>query len=131
LCFLLGELAVGLGELGFGLAVGVEELGVGLGVELVLGLGLVVAEVDAEELEGDEDVAVALDEGLLLPDVLGEADGLLLADVLGAADELADLSRDEDLASAVAGSWLMTLFVADDSAVLFGVDPHSADLVVD
>jgi hypothetical protein len=130
LCFLVG--GFGLGELGFGLAVGLGELGVGLGVELVLvlGLGVVVAEVDAEEFEGDEDVAVELDEGLLLADVLGEADSLPLADVLGAAGELADLTRDADLAS-TAGSLLVALFVADDSAVLFGVDPHSADLVVD
>jgi hypothetical protein len=131
LCFLLGELAVGLGELGFGLAVGLGELADGLGVALSLGLGLgvVVAEVDAEEFDEDEDVAVAL--GLSLPDVLADADGLPLADVLGAADELADLSREEDLASAVARSWLVASFVADDSDVLFGVVPHTADLVVD
>jgi hypothetical protein len=145
LCFLPGELAVGSGELGVGLAVGEVEVGVGLGlaeVELGLGLGVVVAEVDAEVFEGGEDVAVALDEGLSLADVLGEADALLLADVLGeagallladvlgAASEVADLNSDEELTSATAGSWLMALFVADDSAVLFGVDPHTADLAV-
>jgi hypothetical protein len=131
LCFGLG-LFFGLGELGFGLAVGLGELelGVGLGVALGLGLGVVVAEVDAEESEEDEDVEVALAEGLSLPDVLGEADWLLLADVLGAADELADLNRDEELARMVARSWLVALLVADDSAVLFGVSPHSADFLV-
>ena len=62
-------------------------------------------------------------------DELGE--GLPLSDGLGEADELADRSSAEELASADAGSWLVALFVADDSTVFFGISRHSADLVLD
>jgi hypothetical protein len=129
LCFFfgLGEwLGVGLGELEVALGVGEGEL------EVVLGVGEGDVEVDDFGSGVPEDgAAVALDEGLSLADVLGEADVLLLADVLGVADEFADLKGDEELASAAASSWLVALFVADDSAVLFGMSPHSADFLVD
>jgi hypothetical protein len=128
LCF------VGLGVwLGFGL--GEVELGLGVGegdleVELGVGEGEVVVD-DFGSGVPEDDVAVALDEGLPLADVLGEADLLLLADVLGLADELADLNGEEELASAAPGPWLVASFVADDSAVLFGISPHTADFLVD
>jgi hypothetical protein len=124
--FGLGDLlGVGEGELELVLGVGDGEL------EVVLGVGEGEGEVEVEAGVPEGDVAVALDEGLLLADVLGEADVLLLADVLGEADEFADLNGDEELASAAAGSWLVASFVADDSAVLFGMSPHSVDFLVD
>ena len=125
----------GLGDLlGFGL--GELELGLGVGegeVEVVLGVGEGEVEFEVEDFGSGapEDDVVALDEGLLLADVLGEGEVLLLADVLGVADEFADLNGDEELASAAAGSRLVALFVADDSAVLFGMSPHSVDFLVD
>ena len=127
--FGLGDLlGVGLGELEVVLGVGEGEL------EVVLGVGEGDVEVEAEVDDfgsGADDVAGALDEVLLLADVLGEGDGLLLAEVLGVADEFADLNGDEELASAAAESWpVAALFVADDSAVLFGMDPHSVDFLV-
>jgi len=92
LCFFfaVGD-GLGLGELDVGVGVGEGEL------EVELGFGEGDVEVEdfgfgvPEELEGGEEVAVALDEGLSLADVLGEA------------DEFADLSRDEELTSAAAG----------------------------
>jgi hypothetical protein len=119
-------LGFGLGELEVGLGVGEGEL------EVVLGVGEGEVEVDDFGFGAPEDdVAVELVEGLSLADVLGEADVLLLADEFGVADEFADLNGDEELASAVAGSWLVALFMADDSAVLFGKFPHTADFLVD
>jgi len=117
-------LGFGLGELELGLGVGEGEL------EVVLGVGEGEVEAEVDDGSGADDVAGALDELLLLADVLGEGDGLLLADVLGVADEFADLNGDEELASAAAESWPVALFVADDSAVLFGMDPHSVDFLV-
>ena len=119
-------LGFGLGEVELGLGVGEGDLEVELGV----GEGEVVVD-DFGSGVPEDDVAVALDEGLPLADVLGEADLLLPADVLGLADELADLNSEEELASAAAGSSLVALFVADDSAVLFGISPHTADFLVD
>jgi hypothetical protein len=140
--FGLGELGFGLGELDVGLGFGV--LGFGLGVVVELGVGVVVAVVDDEAPDEDEELAagvevVGLDEGLSLSDlrddadVLGEPDLLVLpvADLAGAADELADLNRSADeLASAAAGSWLAAPVVAEDSSVLLGMSGH-AELMTD
>jgi len=129
LCFFFGLgdlLGFGLGELEVALGVGDGEL------EVVLGVGEGEVEVDDFGSGVPEDaVAVALDEGLSLADVLGEGDPLLLADVAGVADEFADLNGDEELASAAASALLLALFVADDSAVLFGMSLHTAGFLVD
>jgi hypothetical protein len=120
--------------LGFGLGELEVALGVGEGeVEADVVLGVGEGEVVVDDFGSgvpEDDVAVALDEGLSLADVLGEADPLLLADALGEADEFADLNGDEELASAAASSRLVALFVADDSAVLFGMSPHSVVFLV-
>jgi hypothetical protein len=126
----------GLVEVGLGFGLGELEVALGVGEgevdgEVVLGVG--EGEVVVDDFGSgvpEDDVAVALDEGLSVADVLGEADPLLLADVLGEADEFADLNGDEELASAAASSRLVALFVADDSAVLFGMSLHSVVFLV-
>jgi hypothetical protein len=112
--------------LGVWLGFGLGELDVGLGFgegELELGFG----EGDPDELEWGEDDAAGLDEWLALADTVGEGDLLLLAVAVG---ELADLNRDEELASAAVW-WLVASFVADDSVVLFGMIRHSVGFAVD
>jgi hypothetical protein len=119
---LLGD---GEGELDVLLGDGEGEL------DVLLGDG--EGEVEVEDFGSgvpEDDVAVALDEGLSLADALGDADPLLLDDVPGEADEFADLNGDDELASAAASWWLVAPFVADDSAVLFGMSPHSTGFLV-
>jgi hypothetical protein len=109
-----------LGELGFGLGLG--ELGFGLGVGVKVGVGVVVAGVDDEALDEDEDVDVVAE-----VDAAGLDDELLLSDLRDVADGLADVSRDaEVLASAAARSWSAALVVAAERTVLFGMSGHAA-----
>jgi hypothetical protein len=114
---------LGLGELGFGLGLG--ELGFGLGVVEELGVGVVVADVDDEALDEDDDVVAEVD-------AAGLEDELLLSDLREVADGLDDVSRDaEVLASAAARSWSAALVVADERTVLFGMSGHAAELITD
>lgn len=122
--FGLGELEVGLGELGLGL--GLAEL------EVWLGDGLVVADVDDETLDGDDDAGdepdvEGLEEGLLLAEVRDVTEALGEPDVVDDAEVLADRIGDADeLASAAPGRLLADRFVAAESTVLFGISGHAA-----